>query len=255
MSDQVAIFGDCHGQSGMLEELLIKIRDEAPKSQIYTCGDLIDRGPDSYGVIDLCIKYEVKGCYGNHEIWMKSLVEDRVFDSMALTKLMGGKETFRSYSVMDFSNETDAAIEFLDSIPQDHKDYLKSLKPYLKIEVDGWKYWLIHAGLSNKAASYIKSTNDDISDDELMRLIVSTGSCEDFLMWPSPPLGNRFRPSHGMYVFKEGTQILGHKPLKSPIVNNDFIALDTGCGTCHPNKISAILLPSKKIIQVENEYS
>ena len=47
-----------------------------------------------------------------------------------------------------------------------------------------------------------------------------------------------------LHRFASGaTQILGHTPIQSPVVRpNHFVALDTGCGTCPPFTLSALVL-------------
>lgn len=252
MSDSVAIFGDVHGQADMLELLIKEIKKEAGDDvDIYSLGDLIDRGPDSAGVIDLCIKNDIKGIMGNHELWLRNLVRDRVFDSFALEKIMGGYWTFLSYNVYRLEKPNQAALELLKNIPDSHRDYLIGLPDYRMIEVDGHKYWLIHAGLGKPSAAQFRPLGKEVTDQEMMDSIVACGKPENFIMWPSPNLGTKMRPQHNMFSFEGGTQVLGHKPLYQPKVTKDFIAIDTGCGTCNPFTLSAILLPSKKVIQVK----
>lgn len=255
MKDQVAIFGDCHGESKMLEDLLGFIKSEAPDAEIYSCGDLIDRGPDSSGVLDLCVQFGVKGVLGNHELWLRDLVEKRVFDSFALEPIMGGEATFLSYGITNFKHPSQAALDLLAIIPQTHKDFLMSLRAYRMVEVEDHKYWIIHAGLANSAARcFSPIKGNELSNEDMMKSIAASGLAPRYIMWPSPPLGDKFRPQHDMFKFKDGTQVLGHKPLNEPRLTESFIALDTGCGTCAPNKLTAILLPSKRIIQVENKW-
>jgi hypothetical protein len=256
VSDKVAIFGDVHGQAKMLERLIEEVKKECGDDvDLYSLGDLIDRGPNSSGVLDLCIKHNIKGIMSNHDLWLRNLVRDRVFDDFALAPIMGGEWTFLSYNIYDFSNKNKAALDLLQVIPKEHRDFLIDLPDYRMIEVDGHKYWLIHAGLSASNAASFRPLGQAVSDEEMMEGIVKSGKPENFIMWPSPPLPNKMRPQHRMFRFDEGTQVLGHKPLKEPMVTKDFIALDTGCGTCDPFTLSAILLPSRKVIQVAEEGS
>lgn len=60
-----AVIGDVHGCYEEFEELvkiLLPITDE-----IWHCGDLVDRGPDSGRAIQVAIDYKLKGVRGNHE--------------------------------------------------------------------------------------------------------------------------------------------------------------------------------------------
>lgn len=253
IKDKVAIFGDVHGQAAMLERLIEEVKRECGDDvELYSLGDLIDRGPNSSGVLDLCVKHKVKGIMGNHELWLRNLVRDRVFDDFALAPIMGGEWTFLSYNIYDFSNKNKAALDLLKEIPEEHVDFLVGLPNYRCIKVNGHKYWLIHAGLSASSAAQFRPLNKNVSDEEMMQAL-NKHKPENYIMWPSPPLPNRMRPQHRMYRFQEGTQILGHKPLQEPMITKDFIAIDTGCGTRDPFTLSAILLPSRKVIQVFDE--
>jgi len=253
MGDSVAVFADVHGQADFLERLILEIHKEAGSDgELYSLGDLIDRGPDSKGVVDLCIKFGVKPVLGNHELWMKMLVEQRVFDSMALSGIMGGKATIRSYVGKNTGSDSALALELIQTISEEHKAFFSSIPYYRKIEVDGRVYWLIHAGLTkNNALPFRPFDLSNTSDDEMMEEIVARGNPDAYILWPSPQLPSKAYPKHNLFTFKDATQVLGHKVVHHPIVTKNFIALDTGCGLAG-RKLSAILLPSKKIIQIED---
>ena len=58
----VAIFGDVHGDVDKLRTLIGQVRTRfGPGPDLYGLGDFVDRGPDSRGVIDLCIAEGVQG--------------------------------------------------------------------------------------------------------------------------------------------------------------------------------------------------
>jgi hypothetical protein len=262
------VFGDVHGQSDQLYELIKIIREKFGNDvDIYSVGDIVDRGPDAKGVIDICVKEGVRGQIGNHEQWLQSLVRDRVFESFCLSKVMGGENTFHSYDVDPYSDGKNylpqgrpfgqVAQELLSAMPDSHKEWVSALPPYRKIEVSGKVYWLIHAGLTNaSAAPWIK---EGASDDEMMETIVSAeihpgGLIQrgvDSLLWTRPEVGLHGRKEN-LFHFKDAVQVFGHRPLKEPIINGHFIAIDTGCGTTDPYTLSAIVLPSMELIQVES---
>ena len=55
------VIGDIHGCLSTLKALIAKA---GPVSQIISVGDLIDRGPDSLGVIKYCIENNIQVCLG-----------------------------------------------------------------------------------------------------------------------------------------------------------------------------------------------
>lgn len=257
MANEIAVFGDVHGEAALLKKLIHKIKDKYPDVSFFTLGDLIDRGLSSKEVIQICIDEKVEGVYGNHEEWIRDLVINQRFHSYCLKPIMGGKSTLESYGV-DFHSDGHnyfpsgrddkvLAAELYRAIPDDHKVWIKKLSPYFLLDIGDEFFWLIHAGLTTSVADSHKHTSDDV----MMTNIVKMNHIESIL-WPSPNLGNGLVKDN-LYHFKNAVQIFGHRPVKEPIIKDHFIALDTGCGTCEPFTLSAIILPSKEIIQVRDE--
>ncbi|NQY31771.1 MAG: metallophosphoesterase [Coraliomargarita sp.] len=66
MSRTIAI-GDVHGCAEEFAELLEALNTK-PKDRLIQLGDLINRGPDSRGAVELAREYGVEGIVGNHEL-------------------------------------------------------------------------------------------------------------------------------------------------------------------------------------------
>lgn len=64
---QIFIVGDLHGCLGMLQEELAERRFDAERDLLIAVGDLIDRGPDSYGCAKLLNEPWFRSVRGNHE--------------------------------------------------------------------------------------------------------------------------------------------------------------------------------------------
>lgn len=64
----VLIVGDVHGCCRELEDLLDKADFRADKRQLVFVGDLINKGPDSLGVLELARRYRALCVLGNHEL-------------------------------------------------------------------------------------------------------------------------------------------------------------------------------------------
>lgn len=64
---RLVIVGDVHGQRSALDELLAKIHFEKAQDHLILTGDLINKGPDSAGVVDLAIELGAHAVRGNHE--------------------------------------------------------------------------------------------------------------------------------------------------------------------------------------------
>jgi serine/threonine protein phosphatase 1 len=152
---RVYAIGDVHGCCGLLVSLLHNIEQDsarraAARVQIVFLGDLIDRGPDSRGVVDCVMSlrstHEVHVIKGNHE---ELFVAAARGDRTAARGLygVGGRETLLSYG---FSAEEIDAGSFGDlvelmgrRIPADHIEFLDCARDYLKIG----DYVFVHAGL------------------------------------------------------------------------------------------------------------
>ena len=53
----VAILGDVHGEARQLRALIDHVRRlHGTGVEFYSLGDLIDRGSDSKGVLDICVQ-------------------------------------------------------------------------------------------------------------------------------------------------------------------------------------------------------
>ncbi|TAQ83335.1 hypothetical protein B7494_g8342 [Chlorociboria aeruginascens] len=64
---RLVVVGDVHGMKNSLVELLKKIKFEEKHDHLIMAGDMISKGPDSAGVVDLAMKMGATGVRGNHE--------------------------------------------------------------------------------------------------------------------------------------------------------------------------------------------
>lgn len=93
--------GDIHGCLAQLEALLASIEAAAPGGRVIFLGDLVDRGPDSRGVVERIMAGPRKAGWewitlkGNHEAMLLSARKD--YADMGLWLMNGGDETMASY--------------------------------------------------------------------------------------------------------------------------------------------------------------
>ncbi|WP_066380617.1 MULTISPECIES: metallophosphoesterase family protein [unclassified Anabaena] len=127
------VIGDVHGYYEGLMTLLEAIAP-AFDDQVYFLGDLIDRGPQSYHVIDLVIQHNYQCLLGNHEQMLLNILSNENVPMPLVQAWLhsGGQATIDSYP-----NQT---------IPQEHIDWLETLPTY----IDLGNVWLTHAGLDPK---------------------------------------------------------------------------------------------------------
>lgn len=105
-----AFIGDPHGCVDELRELYMHLVAEGVE-EVWIVGDLVDRGPDSRGVIDFCIRNGIKAVQGNHD----GVIVGH-WDTMQKN---GGKfPTKNEDKHRTLSQLTEREIEYLRGLPQ-----------------------------------------------------------------------------------------------------------------------------------------
>lgn len=210
--NKIVVIGDIHGCYFTLVNLYKKIRHV---DEIYTVGDLIDRGKYSKEVVQFCIEHSIRSVRGNHEDMLMKAIDNSdkflgfMFKDAEHYYYNGGKET--QYSYVRSKSFTDFK-KFKNEIKKSgHYDYLKRFP--LKYEFP--KVVISHAGIIE-------------------------GGNEMSIIW------NRNTPA-----FLDKLQIFGHTPLKEYIyVKNYYSNIDTGC--VYKNKLTAVIVDTQegKILEV-----
>ncbi len=154
---RVYAIGDVHGRNDLLQSLLAQIdADDAARgaadSHILFLGDLMDRGPDSAGVIETAMALnsssrKVRFLMGNHEEVMLKAVRDGDTKTTRFFLRIGGEETILSYPIsrseyklLDMQELTDRLPRL---IPQSHIDFLDSFEDQIIMG----DYAFVHAGI------------------------------------------------------------------------------------------------------------
>lgn len=153
---RVFAFGDVHGRADLLRRLIDTIErdlasDPVSGDIVIGLGDYIDRGPDSYSVLDTLLDlrqhHETAFLMGNHESLLLDFVAAPAQAGRGWLS-NGGWETLVSYGVEcspNASSEEDLTAirdDLLDQMPPEHVDLLNSLT--LSAEVGD--YHFVHAG-------------------------------------------------------------------------------------------------------------
>lgn len=153
---RVYAVGDIHGCLELLDDLIAQIEADdrargGAQTQLVFLGDLVDRGPDSAGVVERLMaladaRGNVRFILGNHEeIFLRALDGD--MESLRLFVRIGGRETILSYGVVERDYERTNYDELLAlmqaHVPQQHIDFLQSFEDRIEIG----DYVFVHAGL------------------------------------------------------------------------------------------------------------
>ncbi len=144
------VIPDVHGCLRTLRTLIEDMIELRKDDALIFLGDIIDRGPDSKGVIDYIMKLGSNGIKttvikGNHEDYMARVYRDE-FEKSGLQKLFGIRSASYKDWMMYGGEETMQSFNTYNvkEIPVKYIEWIESLEFYLK-----WKNFLIvHAGFN-----------------------------------------------------------------------------------------------------------
>ena len=153
---RIYAIGDVHGCLNLLRSLEQQIADDCRANSvqrpvIVVLGDLVDRGPDSRGVIEYLMAPQPAGIErrvlrGNHE----QMALD-VFDSPQQVlgwRKLGGAETLHSYGVdpriFFAAGDPEIIVDaWRQALPEEHQRWIEALETMLVIG----DYCFVHAGI------------------------------------------------------------------------------------------------------------
>lgn len=188
------VIGDIHGCAATLRRLVDGALHAAAEDRIYLLGDLIDRGPDSRGVLDYLFELRGRGVSvcsvrGNHEEMFLQAVDHHT--GLGLWIVNGGQATLESFQA-----------DGPGDVPRRYRDLLASFPHYILLD----DFVIVHAGLNFESS-------DPFSD---------TGA----MLWTRSPFVDRGRIGGRRLV-------CGHTPVSrarlEASLESGKIMLDNGC--------------------------
>jgi diadenosine tetraphosphatase ApaH/serine/threonine PP2A family protein phosphatase len=202
----IGVIGDIHGcysELCVLYKTLLTHTDD-----IYSVGDLIDRGRDSKSVIHFCIDNNIKPVMGNHEDMLIRAIRKSNYEivpgyetNLSHWQWNGGVQTIFSYLGKKSRSFRKFTAEFRDS---GHYDFISKFP--LKIELDNCI--ISHGGIKKNKPP-------------------------DNVLW------NREIPSKLKKI-----QIIGHTPTENVYYKpNHYMNIDTGC--VFGGKLTAVVIDTK----------
>ena len=153
---RIYAIGDVHGCLDLMERILARIDadDHArgpAETMLVFLGDLVDRGPDTAGVVASALELRRSGrsvrfIKGNHEETFLRALEGREGEMKFFTRI-GGQETILSYGVDEHDY---AAADYeglrtlaLSKVPTDHRAFLANFERFVEVG----DYLFVHAGI------------------------------------------------------------------------------------------------------------
>lgn len=157
--ERIYAVGDIHGRLDLFEPLIDAIeaddRDAAPaRTRVVLLGDLIDRGPESAGVVSRARAWAAERdlvlLAGNHEEMFLDSFDDKAILRHFLRH--GGRQTIMSYGVAK-DVYLEASLEDLQAlmaaqVPAEDRRFLEAARDFLVVG----DYVFVHAGIAPKVA-------------------------------------------------------------------------------------------------------
>ena len=224
--------GDIHGCPDLLRRLhglILKDAENAPGARkvcVYV-GDYVDRGPNSFGVIDMLINEPLEGferhyLKGNHEDFLLTFLKDGTGADMWLWN--GGRQTLESYGIdlwgpdILYDDAPALRTQLRAALPEDHLGFLKGLA----LSHREGDYLFVHAGIRPGRAL------EEQTEFDMMWIR------DEFLDSGEDP---------GFVV------VHGHSVRTEPDQHPNRIGIDTGA--CHSGRLTALVLEgeSRRFLQ------
>jgi len=216
----VAVIGDIHGCYYTLVELYNTIKSKYPDIPIYSVGDLVDRGNNSFEAVEFVKKNDIKFTVGNHDLMFYYFFKQPTHPIGQSWIYNGSETTLDSYGRhMDKVNEH---LEFLINAP-------------LFIDLDDC--FISHAGISSYYQKQFKK-GALVDLEKLNKVLDKDLGGEHSVIWSRDVLMNLGK-----------LQIVGHTRQQDVYHDekSDALYIDTSPFT--GNKLSAVILEKSKLIE------
>lgn len=201
--------GDIHGRLSKLTGLFAKINLQADDRLVFL-GDYVDRGPDSFDVVELIIR--LKQDYPN-TVTLRGNHEDLIVSFFMGNMSQNARELWQK---MDGGDQTLASYRRHGSYLKDHRDFYEALPFFWETE----QYFFCHAGVRPGVP-------------------LDKQKASDLLEIREPFLSSK--ENFGKII------VHGHDVVEEPTILPNRINIDTGSGKYGP--LTAIELPSMKLWQ------
>lgn len=224
------IIGDIHGCNSELDTLLGKLGYEdgshpEGRTAVFV-GDLVDRGPDSPGVLRRVMSMVASGdalCVpGNHE--------------NKLGRYLKGRKVQHSHGLAE-------TVEQLEREDAEHPEFREEVAEFIDglvshYVLDGGKLVVCHAGLPEK---YHGRTSGRVRSHALYG--DTTGETDEFGLPVRYPWAEEYRGAAAV--------VYGHTPVPTASWVNNTLCLDTGA--VFGGKMTALRWPEREIVDVPAE--
>ena len=220
----VAVIGDIHGCYNTLKKLVEKIKNKYPNIKIFCVGDLVDRGNNSFEVIEYVIAENIHYTLGNHDYMFYSNMRDP-FSLMAKSWNYNGAETTLT-SYKDKLDKMDGHLDTIISAP-------------LFYNLDDC--FISHAGISKSIKKKLPK-NFLSNDSQLDEILKNDLSNQTSIIWARGELLNIGK-----------LQVVGHTHRKEVLFDEVSNALYIDTTAYGNNKLTSVIVDQNRLIDTLEE--
>ena len=218
---------DTHGELEKLKNCLEQANFDYEVDELIHIGDVVDRGPDSYGVVELLLSIKnLIPIRGNHDEWMLMFINTGEHPAMSYFK-----ETLASYH-----KGTGPTL----NIPDTHKKFFSNQMNYY---IDSNNRLFVHAGINPLEFIHEQYEEDFYWDREMIKRAIHVEP------------GKRMMDVNGFkQIFIGHTPTLNfqwHPENDKPIYAAQVVDCDTGA--CFGGKLSLIDITTDEHILYQSE--
>jgi len=214
----VAVIGDIHGCYYTLLELYDTVKTKYPDVEIYSVGDLLDRGKHSYKVVEFIKEKEIKFVPGNHDLMFSHFFEKPASIFAQTWSHNDNQSTLASYS------DDEGKV-------WEHIKLIKKQPLYLNLS----DCFITHAGLSSYYKKEVYKSDNNI--ELIIQIIEEEYKYDHGIMWNRDKL---------LDIGK--LQVVGHTPKKEITFDKKANVLYVDTGAFLKNSLSCAIIENNKWI-------
>jgi serine/threonine protein phosphatase 1 len=217
----IAVIGDIHGCYNTFLQLYNDVTYRYPDIEVYSVGDLVDRGNYSFEVVEFFKQKQIKFTAGNHDLMFYYYITHQGHPIGKPWIYNGSEATLKSYD-----NNTLKMRE--------HFTYITKAPLYMNLN----ECFISHAGISDY---YRKKYKKGILDklDDLDVLLHSELNSEHGVIWTRDELMNIGK-----------LQVVGHTIFPEVTHNKGNNALYIDTSAYAGNKLSAVIVDDNKLVEI-----
>jgi serine/threonine protein phosphatase 1 len=217
----IAVIGDIHGCYFTLKELVEKIKVKYPGIELYSVGDIVDRGINSYESFEYVLSENIKFTPGNHDYMFYHFIHYPGSELGRIWIYNGSESTINSYN-----NRVDKMYA--------HLEIINKAPLFINLK----DCFVSHAGISQYFKSRLPRNVLD-NEEQLNKIVMDNLMSDHGILWNRDSLLDLGK-----------LQVVGHTRQNEVIFQktNNVVYVDTSVYT--GNKMSAVVIDESKITEI-----